>query len=117
MRPDLREDIIKLSPLLAAVSFQRFTFHLMGAFRYSNDLHPITFEQLRFLSTHHPRFSLTLKMKGAETLFPTNVKMHIGSFGSLLTKEVREKGISQIYVCGPPNMNEELCQILREEVE
>lgn len=106
MRPEVREEILKLSPILSSVSFQRFSFHLMGAFRHPTDLHPITIEQLRYLTAHHPRFSLTLKMKEAETAFPANVKMHTGSFGSLLSKELKEKGISKIYVCGPPKMNE-----------
>jgi hypothetical protein len=58
----------------------------MGAFRQLADIHPITLEQLFFLSKNHPKFSFTAKVSPNDhsLLLGAKVTLHTGSFDKLL---------------------------------
>jgi hypothetical protein len=62
MRPACTEQIFRLSPILKVKSFDMFSFKLFLAIRSLADVHPITLQQLLFLSNHHQRFALTVKI-------------------------------------------------------
>ncbi len=80
--PSLAETIIELSPVLKKDIFKSLSFLLLAAFNNFDDIHPITFHQMAYLSSRK-RLSLTLKVKdsnneGLKAL--SNVKLVKGSF-------------------------------------
>ena len=60
--PEVREEVVKLSPILETEPFKNFTFEMLAAFQHIEDMHIITFEQLLFLA-ERGRLKLTLKFR------------------------------------------------------
>jgi NAD(P)H-flavin reductase len=109
MKPNTIDTIYRLSPVLKTRSFDQFFFELILSFHNISDIHPITLEQLIFLSNNHPKFNLTMKIdeEGRKRLSSTKILFRSGAFDNLISKELENiKNISKIYVCGPPRMNE-----------
>ena len=62
-KPEIRDEILELSPILKDDPFKDFTFELLAAFRHFQDIHVITLEQLLYLA-EKGRLKVTLKLKG-----------------------------------------------------
>ena len=61
-QPKLRGEIVALSPILESDPFKNFTFEMLAAFQHIEDMHPITFDQLMYL-TEKGRIKLTMKLR------------------------------------------------------
>ncbi len=56
-----------ITPLLKSQPFAAFNFELIAAFNSLDDVHPITFHQLRFLTANN-QLKLTLKLRDDSSL-------------------------------------------------
>ena len=90
-KPQLRDEILELSPVLKDDPFKDFTFELIAAFRHFQDIHVITLEQLLYLA-EKGRLKVTLKLKGDLEGVPENHSMGETneSFEKLVVKKAEE---------------------------
>jgi hypothetical protein len=87
--------------------FKSLSFLLLAAFNNFDDIHPITFNQMAYLSSRN-RLSLTLKVKDSNNeglKILRNVKLVKGSFENELESVLSVGEVSKVWICGPPRMN------------
>lgn len=66
----LHNEVMTLSPILGSKPFNRLTFHLMAAFSTLADIHPITFNQIVYLSEKSKSFRASIKTKEGNVKIP-----------------------------------------------
>jgi ferredoxin-NADP reductase len=116
LRPELFEEIVTITPLLKSRPFAAFSFELIAAFNSLDDVHPITFRQLQFL-TVNSQFKLTIKLRDGSSPRVNELKEATytnDGFEKLLEKREDLSEVAKIWICGPPKMNENVSKHLRE---
>ena len=115
--PAAKADILELSPILKNSPFKDFTFELMAAFAYLDDMHVITLEQLLYLA-EKGRLKITFKFRedvhGRVTEGP-NIEFTKTSFQNILFDKMGKGDVSRVWICGPPGMNIMVSKFLREK--
>lgn len=117
-KPETRNEVLELSPVLSSNPFSKFQFEVLAAFNHAEDIHPVTLEQLLFLA-EAGRVNLIFKFKEdtqGRVKEGRNVSLTSQSFQSILEQRLSKEEVSRVWICGPPRMNEGVSQYLREKV-
>lgn len=70
--PQIAQEILQTSPILRGRPFENFSFLLLGAFNFLEDIHPVTLHQILFLSTDENKFVTILNMKDSSAKVQLN---------------------------------------------
>lgn len=115
--PELTEEILKLSPILKEQPFKPWTFEMLAAFGYIEDIHVATLEQLLYLA-EKGRLKITFKFKnnpGSRVQEGKHIGFTTEGFQNLLKEKVDAGNVSRVWICGPPGMNQMVSKFMREQ--
>jgi NAD(P)H-flavin reductase len=79
----------------------------MAAINDPEDLHPITYHQLVFLSRHHSKFKVVLRVSKDEQLLKqmdSKIQFTRDYFTNRVVTESKAADFSRVWICGPPKM-------------
>ena len=114
--PGLREEILRISPVLNTNPFKNFSFEMLAAFGHLEDMHIITREQLLFLA-EKGRLNITFKFKEdtqGKITEGANLRFTNSGFQNILAEKMSKGDVSRVWICGPPGMNIMVSKFLRE---
>ena len=101
-------------PLLRQNPFDDFTFVFLAAFNEPEDVPPIIYSQLVRLSEAKDRIKIVLRFSRNADQLRTRGKIEFTReyFNNRTVTEAGVKGLSRVWICGPPKMNHDISAIL-----
>ncbi len=112
---DHKTEILQANPLLKSDPFSKYCFVLLLAINDPQDIHPITYQQLLFLSHHPSKFKVVLRVsKNEQALRNSESKIEFTRdyFTKRVIAESSSNDFSRVWICGPPKMCTEVASNL-----
>lgn len=115
VRPEVQEEVYKISPVLKGKPFEAWEFALLAAFNSLEDLHEITFSQLAELSANGI-IDLTLKVKKDKEKHAEYFKkaeFTSDSFDVVFRRQLKVEKTSKVLISGPPKMSQGVSSFIK----
>jgi NAD(P)H-flavin reductase len=111
------QSLLSADPLLSQKPFERFHFTFLIAIAEPEDIHPITYSQLVRLSANEKRVKIVMRVsKHADVLQRDCGRIDFTReyFNKRMLNEAEMPGLSRVWICGPPRLNNECASLLKE---
>lgn len=108
---------VQNDPILRKKPFNKYFFVFLIALNEPEDIHPITLSQLIALSSNSKTIKVVMRVsKNPEKLsrMTEAIEFTREYFNKRVLTEAAEKGLSRIWICGPPKLNSDIGKILLE---
>jgi len=110
--------LVKMDSLVGTDFIKQRTFNFYCAIENAADLPAMTIHQLNELcKSTKVKFSCVMRIKKGEDLIRNNyqnITFQKDYFTSNIKKHLKKGNISQIYICGPPQMNADVGKVMVE---
>lgn len=113
----MSEELLIADPILKDKPFAKFFFVLLIAVAEPEDIHPITLDQLIKLSSRKSQIKIVLRVsKNADKLSGKGGEIEFTReyFTKRVIAEAAVKGLSRVWICGPPKLNTDTATVLEE---
>ena len=112
----MSRELLAADPVLEQRPFERNTFVFLIAIAEPEDVHPITLGQLIQLSEQEDKVKVVLRVsKNRDQLRDTGkIEFTREYFNKRIVSEAAVKGLSRVWICGPPKMSSESASALVE---
>lgn len=110
-------EILEKNTILKQNPFEKFHFVLLAAINEPEDIHPITFQQIVYLSSHSKQIKTVLRVsKNEKDLKKESGKIEFTRdyFTSRMVSESKADDFSRVWICGPPKMATDTAEALLE---